>query len=98
MKKLPRMDRRRFVQLMAASAAVVSTTPLFNVADAEPASATTVTATAPRHRPPTPAMRREIETQKKSLGDLLGVIRGYDLPPGSPPATIFRALHARKGR
>ena len=96
MNKLPGIDRRRFVQLMAASAAVVSTTPLFKVADAEPARAPAAAAPTPRHRALTPGMRREIEVQRKSLRDLLGVIRAYELQPGSPPAAIFHALRARK--
>jgi hypothetical protein len=39
----------------------------------------------------TPAVRAEIASQKKSLEDTLRVIREYRLPPGSPPAFVFRA-------
>jgi len=39
-------------------------------------------------------MRKEIEVQKKSVADMLKIVRGYKLPAGSPPASIFHAIRA----
>jgi len=39
-------------------------------------------------------MRKELDTQKKSVADMLKVIRGHKLPAGSPPASIFHAVRA----
>jgi cob(I)alamin adenosyltransferase len=39
-------------------------------------------------------MRKEIEVQKKSVTDMLKVVRAYKLPAGSPPASIFHAIRA----
>jgi hypothetical protein len=39
----------------------------------------------------TAATRKEIASQKKSVADMLKVIRAYKLPPGSRPAFLFRA-------
>jgi hypothetical protein len=44
-----------------------------------------------------PAIRKEISNQEKSLGDQLKTIRGYALPPGSPMAFAFKPLRARRG-
>lgn len=55
---------------------------------------------APRGARPaaSPAVEKEIRAQKKSLDETLKAIRGYELPPGSPPAFVFRAMRARKER
>jgi len=90
------MDRRRFVQLLVAGAAVAAAAPASAVARAQ-------TSTAPgkgpaaHHAPPSAAQRKEIESQKKSLADALRVVRDFNLPAGSPPAFVFRALR-REGR
>ncbi len=89
------MERRRFIQLVAASGAAVLAAPLSRPARA---AVRRDAAAEPGHRPATPAMRKEIASQKKSLSDALKVIRRYELPPGSPPAFVFRAMHAKKGR
>jgi hypothetical protein len=77
------------MKLMAAGAAAVLT-PSLERALAAPASKTAATK-APPPKPMTPAVRAEIASQKKSLEDTLRVIREYRLPPGSPPAFVFRA-------
>jgi hypothetical protein len=43
-------------------------------------------------------LEKEIRAQKKSLDETLRLIRGYELPPGSPPAVVFRAMRARRDR
>jgi hypothetical protein len=91
------MDRRRFVQLLVASAAVAATTPVAAVARAETSTTPSPTAKTARHAPPSAAQRKEIESQKKSLADALHVIRDFNLPAGSPPAFVFRALK-REGK
>jgi len=91
------MDRRRFVQLLVASAAVAATTPVASVARAETTTAPNKTSKTPPHAPPSAAQRKEIESQKKSLADALRVIRDYSLPAGSPPAFVFRPLK-REGK
>ena len=83
------MRRRRFVKLMAASAAAVLTSSL-DRAVAAPKTGTAAK-TAPPEKAMTPTIRAEIAAQKKSLEDTLKVIREYQLPPGSPPAFVFRA-------
>jgi hypothetical protein len=72
--------------LMAASAAAVLTQPVersLAAAAKRPA--------APDSRPISAATRKEIASQKKSVADMLRVIRSYKLPPGSRPAFVFRA-------
>jgi len=39
-------------------------------------------------------MRKELEVQKKSVADMVKVVRAYKLPAGSPPASIFHAVRA----
>lgn len=86
------MRRRRFVKLLAASAAAVLAQPADRALPAAPKRP------ARAERPAMPAaVRREIESQKKSLADTLRVVRGFKLPPGSPPAFVFRA-RKRDGR
>ena len=95
MKKSSAMERRRFIQLVAASGAAVLAAPLARPARA---AARRGAAAEPARRPATVAMRNEIVSQKKSLADALKVVRSYDLPPGSPPAFVFRAVRAKGGR
>lgn len=85
------MDRRRFVQLLVAGAAVAAAAPSAAVARAE-AATHAPTPPATHRAPPTAAQRKEIESQKKSLADALRVVRDFNLPAGSPPAFVFRAL------
>jgi hypothetical protein len=81
------MRRRRFMKLMAATAAVVLTQPversLAAAAAKRPAPAEPETISA--------ATRKELASQKKSVADMLKAIRAYKLPPGSRPAFVFRA-------
>ena len=70
------MRRRRFMVLMAASAAAVLTKPMESALAAparKPAPATT-------GMPMSAAMRKEIASQKQSVADTLRAIRAYDLP------------------
>ncbi len=83
------MRRRRFVKLLAASAAAILAQPVEKTL-AAPAARAGASA-APAHDAP-PALRKEIAAQKKSVADTLRVIRSYRLPAGSPPASVFRAL------
>jgi hypothetical protein len=75
------------MKLIAASAALVLTQPVEH----------SLAAAAKRPVPPAPepamtaATRKEIASQKKSVADMLKVIRAYKLPPGSRPAFLFRA-------
>lgn len=81
------MRRRRFVKLMAASAAAMLAQPLAERGLAAPPK-------RPAPAEPSPmsgAVRREIASQKKSVADTLRTIRAFKLPPGSPPAYVFRA-------
>jgi cob(I)alamin adenosyltransferase len=48
--------------------------------------------TGPAHRPLTAAIRTELEVQKKSVADMVNVVRAFKLPAGSPPASIFHAV------
>jgi hypothetical protein len=90
------MNRRRFVTLVALSGAAALTAPLSRAAAPGPRAAA-MRASAGR-RPLTPAMRREIASQEKSLAEQLEAIRGFQLPPGSPMAFVFTPLRARRGR
>ena len=87
-----RMKRRRFVTLVAMSSAALLTSPLSRAA----AAVTRATAPAGR-RAASPAIRKEIANQEKSLADQLKTIRGYTLPPGSPMAFVFKPLRAQRG-
>jgi hypothetical protein len=86
------MDRRKFVRLLAAGAAVAATMPVAGAGAEEAASS--APKKAPAHRAPTAAMQKEIQSQRKSVADMLKVVREFQLPAGSPPATIFRAMKA----
>jgi hypothetical protein len=89
------MQRRRFVTLLALGGGALVSAPLSRAAQAltrqeprEPA----------RRRAPSAAVRREIETQEKSLADQLKTLRAYELPPGSPMAFSFRPLRPLKAK
>ncbi len=96
MEVLRRMDRRRFVRLLAAGAAAAAAAPLTGARAAKPRPAAVPDRPTQTHRPLTAAMVKEIEVQKKSVADMLKVVRAYKLPAGSPPAPIFRAMRARR--
>jgi hypothetical protein len=86
------IDRRRFIHVMAASGAAILAGSLPR------ARAATRKAAAPRTATGIPAaVEREIRNQEKSIADTLKIIRAYELPPGSEPATVFRAMRARRG-
>lgn len=94
------MRRRRFVHLMALSAAAAAGTALSPGAKAA-AQATAPSPTRRREAVPepdrdrrTPAVRREIESQKKVLSASVRAVRDYPLAAGSAPAFVFRP-HAR---
>jgi hypothetical protein len=75
------------MKLMAASAAVVLT---------QPVGRSLAAAAAKRPAAPEPpalsaATKKELASQKKSVADMLKVIRAYKLPPGSRPAFVFKA-------
>ena len=95
-----RMMRRRFVTLVAMGGAALVTAPLSRAARAAARAKAPVGAKAPEsaaRRAPTPAVRKEILSQEKSLAGQLKVIRDYELPPGSPMAFVFKPLRARRG-
>ena len=86
------MDRRRFIHVLAVGGAAVL------AGGVGTARAASTKAAAPKpSKPVSQAMQRELKTQEKNLADVLKVIRDYDLPPGSEPATVFRAMRARRG-
>jgi hypothetical protein len=93
---LRNMDRRRFVRLLAAGAAAAAAAPLGTARAAKPRAAANPEKAAPAHRPVTAAMRKELEVQRKSVADMLKIIRAHKLPPGSPPASIFHAVRATR--
>ena len=86
------MGRRRFMHVLAVGGAAV-------LAGGVPGAR----AASPKAPPPkpakaiSPAMQKELRSQEKNLADVLKVVRDYDLPPGSEPATVFRAMRARRG-
>jgi hypothetical protein len=95
MKKSPRtMKRRRFVTLLALGGGALVSAPLSRAASALTRAGTREPA---RRRAPSAAVKREIETQEKSLAEQLKTLRAYELPPGSPMAFSFRALKAKRG-
>lgn len=93
----PAIHRRRFVKLLAASAASLAMAQ-------DPARA--VAKTTEHHRPTTgtapppktTALEKELRSEKKSVADMVKVVRSYKLPAGSPPAMVFRPMKARRGR
>jgi hypothetical protein len=88
------MKRRRFVTLVAMSSAALLTSPLSRaMAALEKGGKVARGRTAPA-----PAIRKEILNQEKSLADQLKVIRGYELPPGSPMAFAFEPRFTARKR
>ena len=86
------MDRRRFVRVLAVGGAAVL------AGGVSAASAAAPKAVAPKPRKPIPPnVQKELRAQESNLAEVLRVIRAYDLPPGSEPATLFRAMRARRG-
>lgn len=88
------MQRRRFVKLMAAGAASL-------LVPSAPGKTFAAAAARTRRRPDAalgtpPAIAREVAKQKKSLADTMKVIRDYVLPPGSAPASVFRAMKRKE--
>ena len=90
----PPMNRRHFIHVLAAGGAALIATrlPAANAAarpekkSAAPKPSKLLTAT----------VERELRNQEKALADMLKVVRGYELPPGSDPAFTFRAMRARR--
>jgi len=89
------IDRRRFIALVAASGGALLAGTLPRARAAAPKAAARNARKSPKSLPP--ALEREIQKQEKGLADVLKVVRAYDLPPGSEPATLFRAMRARRG-
>jgi len=89
------MKRRRFVTLVAMSGAALLTSPLYRAMAAVERARTPVEG---RRRAASPAVRKEIANQEKSLRDQLNVIRSYKLPPGSPMAFAFQPRVADRKR
>ncbi len=89
----PPMNRRRFIHVLAASGAAMIATAL---PGANAAAAPKAVAPKPR-KPLPPTIQRELRIQERALADMLKVVRGYELPPGSDPAVTFRAMRARRG-
>ncbi|MGE5176570.1 MAG: hypothetical protein ACM3JJ_09375 [Hyphomicrobiales bacterium] len=95
------IKRRRFVQILAAGAAtllVPGSRDRALAAATKPRKAPPPAAhpnADPRH-PNAAAIAREVAKQKKSLAETVKTLRDFELPPGSPPASVFRAMK-RKG-
>src|SRR5512145_1897812 len=91
------MRRRRFVHLITLSAAAAAGTALSSRAGGATQAADPAKSRR-REAPPepgsrdrrTPAVRREIENQKKTLSASVRAVRDYELPAGSDPAFVFR--------
>src|SRR5580765_6236220 len=91
-RRKPPMDRRRFIHVLAASGAAILAGGVPRAKAAAPKAA------PPRAAKPFPAsMEHELRNQEKGIADTLKVIRAYELSPGSEPATLFRAMRARRG-
>ena len=94
----PPMDRRRFIHVLAASGAAVFATGLSRAdAAAAPKAAPAKAAPPTRQKALSAAMQRDLRNQERSLADMLKVVRAYELPAGSDPALVFRAMRARRG-
>jgi len=88
------MRRRRFMKLMAASAAALLAQPV----ERSIAATAARSPAAPEARPLSAALRKEIASQKKSVADTLKAIRAYKLPDGSRMAMVFHAEKRRTER
>ena len=91
------MGRRRFMHVLAVGGAAVLAGGVPSTSAASPKAEPPKAAAPKGAKPVSPAMQKELRSQEKSLADVLKVIRDYDLPPGSEPATVFRAMRARRG-
>ena len=98
-------SRREFLKLVAAgSAAALTTRARTAAASAKRAARHAMAGPAPADTTPpkpavaaiAPAIREEIEKQKKSTAGTLKTLRDYDLPAGSPMAFSFAALKPRR--
>jgi hypothetical protein len=91
------MERRRFMRLIAVGGAAAAAAGLAAPASAETPAAKTRPPRAAR-KPIPPAVERELASQRKTISDMLKVIRDYELPSGSDPAVSFRAIRSAKAR
>ena len=48
--------------------------------------------------PANAALQKELANERKSVSDMLKVIRAFPLPAGSPPAMVFRPMKGTRGR
>ena len=95
MNQPPAIPRRRFVKLLAVSAAALAASPDPTRAAAPPPKRRRA---APSAVPADAALQKELASEKKSVADMLKVIRAFPLPAGSPPAMVFRPMKATRGR
>ncbi|HEU4335539.1 MAG TPA: hypothetical protein VFT32_13670 [Candidatus Eisenbacteria bacterium] len=94
------MERRRFLHLIAAGGAAAAASGFALPAAAAPAETPPAKARPPRaaKKAIPPAVERELASQRKTIADMLKVIRDYELPSGSDPAVSFRAIRSAKAR
>ncbi len=86
------IDRRRFLHLVTAGSAAI----LAGGVTPAPLPAAPAPRRGKAKSSPPAALQHELENQRKSIADMLKVIRAYDLEPGSEPAVVFRPLRARR--
>lgn len=90
-----RVSRRRFLSLLAGSAAVFAS-PALAASAAKPARRRPAKPAPP---PPADPVEKQYQEALASTRATLDVLRKQPLPPGSPLAVVFRPLPAnRKGR
>jgi hypothetical protein len=94
------MVRRRFLRMIAAGGAAAAAAGLAAPAEAETAGDAAAKPRPPRaaKKPIPPTVERELASQRKTIADMLKVIRDHELPPGSDPAVSFRAIRATRAR
>ena len=88
-----RATRRAFLKLVAAGSAAIMTGAVAPLARAATAPSKQKRATAA-----SPAIQREIASQKAYVARALKVIREHQLPAGSDPAFTFSPLRPRRRR
>ena len=93
---MTRSTRRAFLRLVAAGSAALAAGAVAPLAHAAPAPAKRKRAATAA--PVTPAIRREIASQKAYVARSLRVIRDHVLPAGSELAFTFRPLRPRRRR
>jgi len=95
------LSRRRFVALVAGSAAALASPAAAAPASRKPAAARSAKPLPPA-APPAPAasaLEKELVRQRKSTLAALKILREYPLPPGGDLPVVFRPLRAeRRGR